>query len=88
LRCGQHEGLPFEKAEQAFFLPALLLALLPKLLEERVLAPHVAMTQSPGAAARPTTCPQARRVEGGNCWRAFRRVRLVIEQARQEEKKN
>jgi hypothetical protein len=29
VRCGQHEGMPFEKAEQAFFLPALLLALLP-----------------------------------------------------------
>jgi hypothetical protein len=35
-----------------------------------------------------TTCPQARRVEGGNCWRAFRRVRLVVEQVSQEVKKN
>ena len=28
-----------------------------------------------GAAARETTCPQARRVKGGNCWRVFRKVR-------------
>jgi hypothetical protein len=42
----------------------------------------------PRASALPTACPQARRVEGGNCWRAYRRVRLVIEQARQEVEKD
>jgi hypothetical protein len=48
---------------------------------------HDPVAREPCAAAQPTTCPQARRVKGGNYLWAFRRARPVVKQASQEGRK-